>query len=204
MCSPKQATVGGPNLIVFGAWIQLIESSPICISSEIQALVDVKAEEPKKKPDCFGVFCLTYDLKAPLLKFPEKRELAVFNLLLKYVKEPSAAESFTDILLPCLAKKRRNFDTCVNILQIIGRVAKVLRELNTTPAMEMRALDYDKYSLLMRSAFRLLLSLVEFSGEILSGSLEADHIWSRASIQPIVNNLLLKHMGNAMSKKGLG
>ncbi|KAL6492747.1 hypothetical protein OROGR_033124 [Orobanche gracilis] len=32
--------------------------------SEIQALVDVKAEESKKNPDCFGVFCLTYDVKA--------------------------------------------------------------------------------------------------------------------------------------------
>ncbi|KAL6506711.1 hypothetical protein OROHE_022543 [Orobanche hederae] len=198
MCSPKQATVSG-----------------------IQALVDVKAEESKKKPDCFGVFCLTYDLKAPLLKFPEKREMTVFNLLLKYVKEPSAAESFIDILLPCLAKKRLNFDTCVNILQIIGRVAKVLRELNATSAMEMGALDYDKIlsayekvnviffrtiekdhalpilghavndmsseeMILRISAFRLLLSFVEFSGEILSGSLEADQIWSRASIQPIV------------------
>ncbi|KAL6571208.1 hypothetical protein OROHE_002851 [Orobanche hederae] len=37
-------------------------------SSEIQALVDVKAEEPKKKPDCFGVFCLTYVLKAVVEK----------------------------------------------------------------------------------------------------------------------------------------
>ncbi|KAL6531338.1 hypothetical protein OROMI_027701 [Orobanche minor] len=181
MCSPEQATVGGPELIVFGAWLQLIESSPICISSEIQALVDVKAEEPKKKPDCFGIFCLTYDLKAAFAQILVKKELTVFNLLLKYLS------------------------------------AKVLRELNTTPAMEMGALDYDKYSLLMRindmsseeiilqqSAFRLLLSLVEFSGEILSGSLEADQICSRASIQPIVNIFLLKHMGNAMSKKGDG
>ncbi|KAL6573473.1 Malate dehydrogenase, cytoplasmic [Orobanche hederae] len=35
-------------------------------NSEIHALVDVKAEEPKKKPDCFGVFCLTYDFKAEI------------------------------------------------------------------------------------------------------------------------------------------
>ncbi|KAL6564843.1 hypothetical protein OROMI_016293 [Orobanche minor] len=229
---------GGPKFIVFGAWLQSIKSSPICIS-EIQALVDVKAEESKKKPDYFGVFCLTYDLKVPLLKFPEKRELTVFNLLLKYLKEPSAVESSIDILLPCLAKKRLNFETCVNILQIIDRVAKVLRELNATSAMEMGALDYDKIlsayekvnviffctiekdhalpilghavndmsseeMILRQSAFRLLLSFVEFSSEILSGSLEADQIWSRASIQPIVNNFLLKHMGNAMSKEGDG
>lgn len=32
--------------------------------SEVQAPVAVKTEEPKKKPDCYGVFCLTYDLIA--------------------------------------------------------------------------------------------------------------------------------------------
>ncbi|XP_057768678.1 uncharacterized protein LOC130988750 [Salvia miltiorrhiza] len=221
----------------------------------------------------------------PLLKFPVKRDMTIFNLLSEYVKEPSAAETFVDILLPFLSKKRLNFDTCVNILQIIGRVvtvlgsgsskkilnslspllisadlairnsicdvldavasndsslltlAKVLRELNATSAMEMGGLDYDKVlsayekvnvnffytiekehalpvlahavndmsseeMILRQSAFRLLLSFVEFCGEILSGSLESDEIWSRASIQPIVNNFLFKHMGNAMNKEG--
>ncbi|CAA0840599.1 lactate/malate dehydrogenase family protein [Striga hermonthica] len=34
-------------------------------SNEVQTPVAVKTEEePKKKPDCYGVFCLTYDLKA--------------------------------------------------------------------------------------------------------------------------------------------
>ncbi|KAH6804937.1 lactate/malate dehydrogenase family protein [Perilla frutescens var. frutescens] len=33
-------------------------------SKEVQAPVAVKTEEAKKKPDCYGVFCLTYDLKA--------------------------------------------------------------------------------------------------------------------------------------------
>ncbi|EPS69170.1 malate dehydrogenase, partial [Genlisea aurea] len=33
-------------------------------SNEIQAPVAVKTDESKKKADCFGVFCLTYDLKA--------------------------------------------------------------------------------------------------------------------------------------------
>ncbi|XP_042036651.1 uncharacterized protein LOC121782771 [Salvia splendens] len=53
------------------------------------------------------------------------------------------------------------------------------------------------YSLLMR---RLLLSFVEFSGEILNAYPEPDRMWSRA----IVNSFLLKHMGNAMNKEGTG
>ncbi|VFQ62663.1 unnamed protein product [Cuscuta campestris] len=33
-------------------------------SNEVQAPVAVSTEDPKKKPECYGVFCLTYDLKA--------------------------------------------------------------------------------------------------------------------------------------------
>ncbi|XP_073036977.1 malate dehydrogenase [NADP], chloroplastic-like isoform X2 [Primulina eburnea] len=33
-------------------------------SNEIQAPVAVKIDDPKKKAECYGVFCLTYDLKA--------------------------------------------------------------------------------------------------------------------------------------------
>ncbi|KAH6811413.1 hypothetical protein C2S51_025175 [Perilla frutescens var. frutescens] len=222
--------------------------------------------------------------KRPLLKFLGKREITIFNLLSKYVKEPSTAESFVDILLPYLTKKNQNFDTCVHALQIIRQVvtvvgngkskkilnsisplltsadlavrnsiidvldavasndsslltmAKILRELNATCAMEMSGLDYDKIfsayekvnvnffytiegehalpilahavhemsseeMILRQSAFRLLLSFIEFSVEILNGSPESDQICSRASIQSTVNNFLLKHMGNAMNNE---
>ncbi|CAH9077159.1 unnamed protein product [Cuscuta europaea] len=33
-------------------------------SKEVQAPVALPTEDPKKKPECYGVFCLTYDLKA--------------------------------------------------------------------------------------------------------------------------------------------
>ncbi|KAL6493967.1 hypothetical protein OROGR_031876 [Orobanche gracilis] len=56
--------------------------------------------------------------------------------------------------------------------------------------------------ILRQSAFRLLLSFIEFSGEILNGSLESDQIWSKDRIQGIVNNVFLKHMGNVMDKEG--
>ncbi|KAH6813721.1 hypothetical protein C2S51_022739 [Perilla frutescens var. frutescens] len=55
--------------------------------------------------------------------------------------------------------------------------------------------------ILRQSAFRLLLSFIEFSVEILNGSPESDQIWSRASIQSTVNIFLLKHMGNAMNNE---
>ncbi|CAK9169247.1 unnamed protein product, partial [Ilex paraguariensis] len=33
-------------------------------SNQVEAPVAVQTQDPKKKPECFGVFCLTYDLKA--------------------------------------------------------------------------------------------------------------------------------------------
>lgn len=56
--------------------------------------------------------------------------------------------------------------------------------------------------ILRQSALRLLLSFIEFSSEILNGSLESDHIWSKTSIKDLVNKFILKHMGNAMDKDG--
>lgn len=32
--------------------------------SQVQAPPSVQAQDPKTKPECYGVFCLTYDLKA--------------------------------------------------------------------------------------------------------------------------------------------
>ena len=57
-------------------------------------------------------------------------------------------------------------------------------------------------TVLRQSAYQLLLSFVEFSGKILNGSLESNQMWSRASIRKMINNFLLKHMGNAMNKEG--
>lgn len=43
-----------------------------------------------------------------LVKSPGKREFTIFNLLAKYVKEPSRAKAFVDILLPLLTKRHQN------------------------------------------------------------------------------------------------
>ncbi|KAL0281893.1 UNVERIFIED_CONTAM: hypothetical protein Sangu_2982500 [Sesamum angustifolium] len=55
--------------------------------------------------------------------------------------------------------------------------------------------------ILRQSAYRLLLSFIEFSAEILNRSPKSDLIWSEVSIQHIVHNFFLKHMGNAMDKE---
>ncbi|XP_047962279.1 small subunit processome component 20 homolog [Salvia hispanica] len=221
-----------------------------------------------------------------LLKFLEKRDITIFRLLSVYVKEPSDAKLFIDILLQFLTKERLNSDTCVHVLEIIGRVvtvldsaiskkiwtslssllisadmdvrmhtcnvlnavasndaslvplAKILCKLCKAAAEVMNGLDHDgtvlspyeevnveffytieeKHALsilalavndmsseetvLRQSAYQLLLSFVEFSGKILNGSLESNQMWSRASIRKMINNFLLKHMGNAMNKEG--
>lgn len=44
-----------------------IQNAKICCSvtsKEVQAPVGLQIEDPKKKPECYGVFCLTYDLKS--------------------------------------------------------------------------------------------------------------------------------------------
>ncbi|KAL7121582.1 hypothetical protein ACP275_02G190700 [Erythranthe tilingii] len=64
--------------------------------------------------------------KRQLVNFPGKREFTIFNLLSKYVKEPPTAKKFVDILLPLLTKRHQNFDTCVDILQIVREVVTVL------------------------------------------------------------------------------
>ncbi|CAA2935324.1 small subunit processome component 20 homolog [Olea europaea subsp. europaea] len=130
--------------------------------------------------------------KRKLVKCPGKKELTVFKLLVKYVKEPSAAGAFVDILLPLLTLRPQSSDAYFATLQIIGQVAmvlgtgngkkilnsvspllisadpvvrvaicdvldalaasdssvlvvaKLLRQLNATSAIEMGGLDYDR------------------------------------------------------------
>lgn len=61
-----------------------------------------------------------------LIKCPGERELNIFKLLLKYIKHPSEASQFVDILLPVLAKGVQNSDACIEALQIIQHLIPVL------------------------------------------------------------------------------
>lgn len=45
--------------------------------SQVQTPLPVQAEDPKGKPECYGVFCLTYDLKAVSFGFTLETEILV-------------------------------------------------------------------------------------------------------------------------------
>lgn len=72
------------KLVQFSSWLDwwclgwlVIFYDGFC--SEIQAPVAVKIDDPKKKAECYGVFCLTYDLKAvSILHLISFRERHVF------------------------------------------------------------------------------------------------------------------------------
>ncbi|KAL0433004.1 UNVERIFIED_CONTAM: Small subunit processome component 20 [Sesamum latifolium] len=78
-----------------------------------------------------------------------------------------------------------------------------ITEEHALPILAQSIHDMSSEELILRqSAFRLLLSFIEFSAEILNRSPKSDLIWSEVSIQHIVHNFFLKHMGNAMDKEG--
>ncbi|KAJ4967931.1 hypothetical protein NE237_014632 [Protea cynaroides] len=61
-----------------------------------------------------------------LFKCPGKRELRIFKLLSKYIKDPLTARPFLDILLPFLARKTQKYDEYVEGLEVIRRISPVL------------------------------------------------------------------------------
>ncbi|XP_051119137.1 uncharacterized protein LOC127243259 [Andrographis paniculata] len=78
-----------------------------------------------------------------------------------------------------------------------------IREEHVLPILAHSVHDMSSGDLILRqSAFRLLLSFIEFSAKILHGSMDSEQMWSKTSIKQVVNNFILKHMGNAMEKEG--
>jgi U3 small nucleolar RNA-associated protein 20 len=64
--------------------------------------------------------------KRKLVKSPGEREIIIFKLLSKYIKDPSAASKFVDILLPLLTRKLQNPEASVETLQVIRHVMPLL------------------------------------------------------------------------------
>nr|XP_043629943.1 small subunit processome component 20 homolog [Erigeron canadensis] len=56
------------------------------------------------------------------------RELSIFKLLPKYIKDTNAGSKFIDILLPSLAKKPHDPDSCVEILHVIQKMIPMLEK----------------------------------------------------------------------------
>lgn len=77
-----------------------------------------------------------------------------------------------------------------------------IQEEHALPILAHAVHDMSSEELILRqSAFRLLLSFIEFSGNIMNGLLKSDKIWSEACILHIVNKFFLRHMGDAMNKE---
>ncbi|KAJ9555652.1 hypothetical protein OSB04_010266 [Centaurea solstitialis] len=60
------------------------------------------------------------------LKYSGGRELSIFKLLPKYIKDPSIGRKFVDILLPSLTKKHVDWDPCVEALRVIQKMLPML------------------------------------------------------------------------------
>ena len=78
-----------------------------------------------------------------------------------------------------------------------------IEEKHAIPILSLAVHDMSSEDNTLRgNAYRLLIPFVELSGYILNGSLEPNQMWSRARIWFMVDKFLLKHMGNAMNKRG--
>lgn len=254
-------------------------------------------------PNLEALICSLHELfqtgsatKRKSVKRPGEREIRIFKLLSKYIKDPMLAKKFVDILVPFITKRAKNCDLYSEAVQVIREIvpmlgssstksildavtllltsveldmrlsicdlldslaeadpsvqflAKLVRKLNATSTTEMGSLDYDaivdgykeicvdlfytvpehhalvifshcvydmssEELILRHSAYRSLLSFVEFSTQILGEGGKGDQemtckmttcddgYWTRESIQRIINKFLLKHMGNALSRE---
>ncbi|KAL7177187.1 hypothetical protein ACSBR2_030511 [Camellia fascicularis] len=79
-----------------------------------------------------GLFKFNNAARRKLVKSPGERELNIFKLLSKYIKDPSSASKFVDIMLPMLIKGAQNSDACVEALQAIRHIIPVLGTESTT------------------------------------------------------------------------
>ncbi|GAV59009.1 LOW QUALITY PROTEIN: DRIM domain-containing protein, partial [Cephalotus follicularis] len=70
--------------------------------------------------------------KRKLVKYPGEQEIRIFKLLSKYIKDPSSARKFVDILLPFLAKGDQHSDVCTEAMQVIRDIVPVLGSESTS------------------------------------------------------------------------
>ncbi|KAK0607559.1 hypothetical protein LWI29_016732 [Acer saccharum] len=103
-----------------------------------------------------------------------------------------------------------DYDTIINAYKKIGVDLFYTREEDHTLLILSHCVhDMSSEELILRqSAYRSLLSFVEFSSRILDGEKIYDHevqiinesCWTRTSIQQVINKFLLKHVGEAMRR----
>lgn len=111
-----------------------------CVLRFIENLLNLDIEEESGHTDVKGILlpnidtlvCSLHHLftsknsNRKSLKYPGGRELNIFKLLPKYVKDPSLGKKFIDILLPSLTKKHHDWDSCVETLRVIQKMVPML------------------------------------------------------------------------------
>ncbi|XP_065862754.1 uncharacterized protein [Euphorbia lathyris] len=96
-----------------------------------------------------------------------------------------------------------DYDTIINAYEKIDvDFFQSLQEDHATLILSHCVYDMSSDELIMRqSAYRSLLSFVEFSTLILGGEVsETDSNWTKVCVRRIINKFLLKHMGNAVKE----
>ena len=97
-----------------------------------------------------------------------------------------------------------DYDRIINAYEKINKdFFYTVREKHTLIILSHAVYDMSSEELILRqSGYRLLLSFIEFSAEILHQELKFDDVyWSEACIHQIINKFFLKHMGDAMNKE---
>ncbi|KAB1206516.1 hypothetical protein CJ030_MR7G000028 [Morella rubra] len=106
--------------------------------------------------------------KRKLLKCAGERDIRIFQLLSKYVKDPLLARKFVGILLPFISRRAKNFDLCSEAVQVIQDIVPVLGSDNTKEILEAVSPLLASVELEMRQAIcNLLDSLAEADASVL-------------------------------------
>ncbi|KAB1216916.1 hypothetical protein CJ030_MR4G016071 [Morella rubra] len=106
--------------------------------------------------------------KRKLLKCPGERDIRIFQLLSKYVKDPLLARKFVDILLPFISRRAKNFDLCSEAVQVIRDIVPVLGSDSTKEILVAVSPLLASVELEMRLAIcNLLDSLAEADASVL-------------------------------------
>ncbi|KAG6678404.1 hypothetical protein I3842_14G078800 [Carya illinoinensis] len=107
--------------------------------------------------------------KRKLVKCPGERDIRIFKLLSKYIKDPLLARKFVDVLLPFIAKRAKVSHLCSEAVQVIREIVPVLGSDSTKKVLTAVSPLLTSVELEMRlSICHLLDSLAEADPTILS------------------------------------
>lgn len=97
-----------------------------------------------------------------------------------------------------------DYDTIIGAYEKISKdFFYTVKEKHALVILSHAVHDMSSEELILRqSAFRLLLSYIEFSAELLEREMKSDdRSWSESCIHQIINKFFFKHMGDAMNRE---